>query len=186
MTWIKKWEVGGTDKVWIVSLSDTGTWGCSCPVWKFKRVECHHIDSVRSEYEFDKKEYTELEIQLLNVIKRCMDKLTTERKTFNIPINDDFNVGINNVGIGRVGTSKLDGSKQVYKINDLETYLVILKNKKAIGRIKRYIHKKEKKEMLDVLYKYLNNWEGLTKKKQEKAFMELFEEITPYLMIDAI
>lgn len=86
MTWIKRWEVNGTDgHIWIVALGDDGKWGCSCPVWKFKRVECHHIDMIRSEYQDNKKEYTELEIQLLNVIKRCMDKLTTERRTFNIP-----------------------------------------------------------------------------------------------------
>jgi len=49
MKWIKKWIVkseNGNDQ-YIVSLSDKNEWGCSCPVWKFKRIECKHIRDVR-------------------------------------------------------------------------------------------------------------------------------------------
>ena len=46
--WVKKWTVNGSgDKPWIVSLSDAGVYGCSCPRWKFKREECHHIQQVK-------------------------------------------------------------------------------------------------------------------------------------------
>ena len=48
MKWIKKWQVKGTEKVWTVSLSDTDEYGCSCPVWKFRRQQCHHIEFVKS------------------------------------------------------------------------------------------------------------------------------------------
>ena len=190
MTWIKKWEVSGSNgKIWIVSLADDGHWGCSCPVWKFRRVECHHIQEVQSKYYpngEEEKDWSELELQLLSVIKKCMDKITSKSRDIKIPINEDFTIGINNVGIGRVGTSLLDGGKQVYKINDLETYLMILKNEKAIKKIKRYIHKDEKKSMLDTLHKHLKDWDGLKKKEQEKVFANLFNEVTPYLMIDTL
>ena len=47
--WIKKWTVDGSvDKPWTVSLSDQGIYGCSCPRWKFKREECHHIGQVKA------------------------------------------------------------------------------------------------------------------------------------------
>lgn len=47
--WVKKWTVNGSgDKPWTVSLSDQGIYGCSCPRWKFKREECHHIQQVKA------------------------------------------------------------------------------------------------------------------------------------------
>ena len=50
--WIRKWSVpasaGGT---WTVSLKHDGTYGCSCPAWKFANAPkpyCHHIDFIRA------------------------------------------------------------------------------------------------------------------------------------------
>lgn len=47
--WIKKWKTPKSDGQgdWIVSFSDKNIWGCSCPVWKFRRQECHHIKLVK-------------------------------------------------------------------------------------------------------------------------------------------
>lgn len=42
--WIKKWDVkGSAGNVYVVSIDDEGNYGCSCPVWKFKRKVCKHI-----------------------------------------------------------------------------------------------------------------------------------------------
>jgi hypothetical protein len=42
--WKERYEVKGSQgATWVVSQAEDGTWGCSCPVWKFKRQECHHI-----------------------------------------------------------------------------------------------------------------------------------------------
>jgi len=47
--WTKKWDVPGSNgKTWRVSIAEDGTWGCSCPVWKFRRQECHHIKLVQA------------------------------------------------------------------------------------------------------------------------------------------
>lgn len=48
--WIKKWRVPRStgDGEWVVSQADDGTWGCSCPVWKFRRAICHHIIAVQT------------------------------------------------------------------------------------------------------------------------------------------
>ena len=48
--WIEKWEVpsSSSDKNWIVSRAEDDSYGCSCPVWKFRRQECHHIKLVKS------------------------------------------------------------------------------------------------------------------------------------------
>ena len=47
--WIKRWEVpkSSGDGNWIVAIDKDGNYGCSCPIWKFKRQECHHILEVR-------------------------------------------------------------------------------------------------------------------------------------------
>ncbi len=47
--WVKKWQVprSQSDGVWIVSQAEDGSWGCSCPRWKFKREQCHHIAAVQ-------------------------------------------------------------------------------------------------------------------------------------------
>lgn len=46
--WVKRWEVpkstGGG--YWVVAVDRKGNYGCSCPVWKFRRQECKHIFSV--------------------------------------------------------------------------------------------------------------------------------------------
>jgi hypothetical protein len=50
--WIRKWSVpasaGGT---WIVSLKHDGTYGCSCPAWKFAKApkpDCDHIEFIKA------------------------------------------------------------------------------------------------------------------------------------------
>ena len=77
MTWIQKWEVDGSNgKVWIVALSDKGTFGCSCPSWKFRRVECHHIKYIKDNYYYDKPiTYTEAEQYLLTMIHQTSSTL---------------------------------------------------------------------------------------------------------------
>jgi hypothetical protein len=50
--WIKSWDVTGSDgNVWKVSQRADGSYGCSCPAWKFAKApkqECHHILAVRA------------------------------------------------------------------------------------------------------------------------------------------
>lgn len=49
--YVSKWSVPRSDGLgfWTVSLDDNGEFSCSCPVWKFKREECHHIEDIRGE-----------------------------------------------------------------------------------------------------------------------------------------
>jgi hypothetical protein len=47
--WVKKWNIEGSNgNIWTVAIDNDGNYGCSCPVWKFKRIECHHIEQVRT------------------------------------------------------------------------------------------------------------------------------------------
>lgn len=62
--WVKRWEVpkSSGDGNWIVAIDKDGNYGCSCPVWKFKRQECHHIKlvkmgSVEASTQAEKPEY---------------------------------------------------------------------------------------------------------------------------------
>lgn len=42
--WIKKWNVeGSTGNTYVVSQDENGEFGCSCPVWTFRRKVCKHI-----------------------------------------------------------------------------------------------------------------------------------------------
>jgi len=58
MKWKKKWKVpkSSGDGYWTVSVSEDGKWGCSCPVWIYRRRECHHIKGSPGE-EIKKPEY---------------------------------------------------------------------------------------------------------------------------------
>jgi hypothetical protein len=49
MKWIKRWEVPSSRSTahWIVAIDADGNYGCSCPVWKFKREECKHIIKIK-------------------------------------------------------------------------------------------------------------------------------------------
>jgi hypothetical protein len=46
--WIERHEVTSSslDRHYVVSLHRDGYWGCSCPVWKFRRLQCKHIEEV--------------------------------------------------------------------------------------------------------------------------------------------
>ena len=48
--WVKRWQVPSSSEAgryWTVAIDRDGNWGCSCPVWKFRRQECHHIRTVQ-------------------------------------------------------------------------------------------------------------------------------------------
>jgi len=47
--WIKKWEVESksSGNIYVVAQDKDGNYGCSCPVWKFKRQECKHIRQIK-------------------------------------------------------------------------------------------------------------------------------------------
>lgn len=50
MKWVKQWDVpshSNPKKKYVVSKADDGTFGCDCPVWKFRRQECKHIEQVK-------------------------------------------------------------------------------------------------------------------------------------------
>ena len=48
--WIEKWAVEGSrGNQYMVSKAEDGTWGCSCPRWKFRREECKHIQEIKAE-----------------------------------------------------------------------------------------------------------------------------------------
>ncbi len=47
--WVKQWDVAGSSgATWTVSVNNKGEYACSCPVWKFRRRECKHIDLVKA------------------------------------------------------------------------------------------------------------------------------------------
>jgi len=49
MKWIKKWKVQSSsgNGEYTVAIDVNGNYGCSCPVWRFRRQECHHIVKVK-------------------------------------------------------------------------------------------------------------------------------------------
>ena len=60
--WIKRWDVPGSNgKAWRVAVDKDGNYGCSCPRWKFKREECHHILLVKQNQGKEVKNLTEEE-----------------------------------------------------------------------------------------------------------------------------
>lgn len=53
--WVRKWEVQGSKgTTWTVSQDNEGNFGCSCPVWKFRRHECKHIQEIKHQLQYQK------------------------------------------------------------------------------------------------------------------------------------
>jgi hypothetical protein len=47
--WVKRWKVPGSNgNTWTVAIDKEGNYGCSCPRWKFKREQCHHVEDVKA------------------------------------------------------------------------------------------------------------------------------------------
>jgi len=49
--WLTSWSVTSSTGVhkYKVSYGQDGSWGCSCPIWKYKRNECKHIKEIISQ-----------------------------------------------------------------------------------------------------------------------------------------
>jgi len=49
--WLERWQVPGSNgNTWTVARKKDGSYGCSCPAWKFARApkaDCHHILGVK-------------------------------------------------------------------------------------------------------------------------------------------
>ena len=46
--WVRKWPVEGhSGNAYVVAVDEFGTYGCSCPRWKFHRAECDHIRAIK-------------------------------------------------------------------------------------------------------------------------------------------
>jgi hypothetical protein len=48
--WIHRYSVPSSsgDASYTVAEKDDGTWGCTCPVYKFRHIECKHIEAAKS------------------------------------------------------------------------------------------------------------------------------------------
>ena len=49
--WVSSWAVPRSDGKgdWTVSIAADGTWGCDCPQWKFRRLQCKHIQATKAD-----------------------------------------------------------------------------------------------------------------------------------------
>jgi len=84
MKWIKKWKVDGSNgNVWTVAIDTEGNYGCSCPLWKFKRLECHHILRIKENGGREYKEKEKPKYILAKVKKPIYKK---ESNTLLIPL----------------------------------------------------------------------------------------------------
>ncbi len=49
--WVERWDVPGNNgKTWTVGRRKDGSFGCSCPAWKFAKApkpDCHHIAGIK-------------------------------------------------------------------------------------------------------------------------------------------
>lgn len=77
--WIKRWPVRNSKNTgnWIVAIDADGNYGCSCPVWKFKRQECKHIRFIKEHPELKSDTPTQIKHPDLipaNVLRPEFDK----------------------------------------------------------------------------------------------------------------
>lgn len=80
--WIAKWVVPGSKRgsEWVVAINNYGEFGCSCPVWKFKRQECKHILRIRMQGTDDSK----------TVTKQSMETFVKNSAQMNASVENDL------------------------------------------------------------------------------------------------
>ena len=78
--WVKRWCVpkSSGDGTWTVAVDCLGNWGCSCPVWKFKRLECHHIILIKANGGKEIKPKEKAKYVLAKVLKPIYKEETNE------------------------------------------------------------------------------------------------------------
>jgi hypothetical protein len=78
--WVKRWEIpkSSGDGNWIVAIDKNGNYGCSCPVWKFHRQECHHIKQVKMGFGTEQARQNRPEYVLAKVNKPIFNSETNQ------------------------------------------------------------------------------------------------------------
>jgi len=75
----KKWKVpsrSDSSKVYTVSLTEDGSYECSCPVWVFRREECPHIRLVKTQATLDGKDFDGEEIKPMVIVMAKVREVT--------------------------------------------------------------------------------------------------------------
>ena len=51
----KQWTARGrtSSDLYVISLTTTGAYQCSCPAWKFRREKCKHVQALEQELKAD-------------------------------------------------------------------------------------------------------------------------------------
>lgn len=96
--WVRRWDVpsaSDADTTYVVAIDAEGNYGCSCPRWKFRRLECHHIAEVKAGIHAPRGKIQKREPEIVLAIVRAViaevgdDGETVERVlTPLIPIGD--------------------------------------------------------------------------------------------------
>ena len=73
--WVQKWDVesSSSNAVYVVGRRADGTFGCSCPAWKFKKVpegstrpDCKHITEIKRT-----KGFSQIEPAQIRAVPKC-------------------------------------------------------------------------------------------------------------------
>ena len=90
--WVRRFEVAShsnPDKSYVVALNTNNEWGCSCPVWKFRRQECKHqrevfaaINNQTAVVEFNRAELMEKTDKKIRLSSTVTETEVPSRFTF--------------------------------------------------------------------------------------------------------
>jgi len=132
-TWVERYEVPGSNgAVWTVGIDKDGNYGCSCPVWKFKRQVCKHIrfvqDNKIAKGEDDLPQYP---MQPGNVAEVTVKNGTVLYPL--VPLGRSYTVHLICTIIYDLIRAKADAREIVRYKNDM------LKGNVSIGTIDRYV-----------------------------------------------
>jgi len=74
--WVQIYEVPASKmgNFWTVAIDRDGNYGCSCPVWKFRRLECKHIIQIKEKLKRNKS----LENHLIDFKNKILEELNEE------------------------------------------------------------------------------------------------------------
>jgi hypothetical protein len=93
--WKQRWYVQSHSNPgiqYVVAIDVDKVWGCSCPVWKFRREECKHIKEIKGSLADPRRDnvYNQCEptIVVANVQQITFDKLKNEVQMPLIPLGE--------------------------------------------------------------------------------------------------
>lgn len=114
---------------------DKNQWGCSCPIWKFKRQVCHHIMTVQADPDRKQDE----PVKLLEVVPGHVEEVTEGNLEDGTPVLLAPLIPIGNISI--LATIVYDLLKRGYPLRWIRQRYWMIPREWTVRKVMAYIER---------------------------------------------